>query len=201
MFWMQALRLAEVHHISIRGLVDVIKSFNSKTQTLRRRNRDRCKTILLALFSKRGSMRDFCEHMSVVAKTGNMDKLLDVIRKRLSIPGMRFNIVPCSRSVRRTTATLVRNFVALCNPERTFSGFRLDLVACVRLAAHCRKLPIHNLGVDIWGDGVEIGGVEVTRMAFRLLRDDISAQSANAVFCFAGKINLIVFFNAFGNSR
>ena len=33
----------------------------------------------------------------------------------------------------------------------------------------------------------EFGGVEVTRLAFRLLDVNISVQSASSVFCFAGK--------------
>ena len=41
------------------------------------------------------------------------------------------------------------------------------------------------LQVDIWGDGVEIGGVEVTRLTIRLLCDAVSAQSSNAVLCVA----------------
>ena len=39
--------------------------------------------------------------------------------------------------------------------------------------------------VDIWGDGCEIGGVETTRIAFRILTDKIKCQSSDAVFCFA----------------
>ena len=38
--------------------------------------------------------------------------------------------------------------------------------------------------MDLWGDGVEIGGREVTRLTFRILCDAISAQSSEAVFCF-----------------
>ena len=44
---------------------------------------------------------------------------------------------------------------------------------------------ISDLRVDIWGDGCEIGGVETTRIAFRILTDKIKCQSSNAVFCFA----------------
>ena len=41
------------------------------------------------------------------------------------------------------------------------------------------------LQVDLWGDGAEIGGVEITRITIRLLCGAISAQSSEAVFCVA----------------
>ena len=37
--------------------------------------------------------------------------------------------------------------------------------------------------MDLWGDGAEIGGVEITRLTIRLLCDAVSAQSSEAVFC------------------
>ena len=37
--------------------------------------------------------------------------------------------------------------------------------------------------MDIWGDSCEIGVVEVTRLAFRLVDIDNSVQSTLRVFC------------------
>ena len=56
----------------------------------------------------------------------------------------------------------------------TFAGF---LAGMILILTRCM------LQVDIWGDGVEIGGVEVTRLTIRLLCDTVSAQSSEAVFC------------------
>ena len=94
----------------------------------------------------------------------------------------RKELVKCS------TASLVNPFLALCKPQKSFCGFRTDLVACIQLAVFLlfKTENINNVKVDIWGDGCAIGGTEVTRMAFRLLSEDISAQSATSVFCFAG---------------
>ena len=56
----------------------------------------------------------------------------------------------------------------------TFAGF---LAGMILILTRCM------LQVDIWGDGVEIGGVEVTRLTIRLFCDAVSAQSSEAVFC------------------
>ena len=75
----------------------------------------------------------------------------------------------------------------MCEPERTFSGFRCNLIKSVEIASYFLfgSNEIRDLRVDIWGDGCEIGGVETTRIAFRILTDKIKCQSSNAVFCFA----------------
>ena len=85
-------------------------------------------------------------------------------------------------------------FISLCEPERTASGFRLNLVKCVKTAYFLLsgKNDIAGTRVDIWGDGANIGATSVTRMCFRFLCDDdelstnfkLSAQSANAAMCF-----------------
>ena len=63
----------------------------------------------------------------------------------------------------------------------------MDVVRCVKLAAYAilQTTNISGLKVDIWGDGAAIGGTKVTRLAFRLICEEISVQSSDSVFCFA----------------
>ena len=45
---------------------------------------------------------------------------------------------------------------------------------------------LSGLQVDIWGDGVQIGKVDQTRLAFRVLGcTNLSAQSIQSVVCVA----------------
>ena len=85
------------------------------------------------------------------------------------------------------------HFTNFCRPKKTFSGFRSDLVSCVKAVAFfsLKTTELQGLRVDIRGHNCEIGGVEVTRLAFRLVDVDISVQSTCSVFCFAG--NSIIF--------
>ena len=66
-------------------------------------------------------------------KTGNMETLVNVIRAHLAVKGLQ--IVPSIRNIKTSTANLVHHFIAICQPERTYSGFRADIVASVRLIA------------------------------------------------------------------
>ena len=81
------------------------------------------------------------------------------------------------------------HFTNFCKPEKTFSGFRGDLVSCVKAVAFIslKSTELQGLRVDIRGDRCEIGGVEVTRLSFRLLDVNTSVQSTISLFCFAGK--------------
>lgn len=148
------------------------------------------KFILNYLFKKRISCDSFRDALVIAVKTTNMNGIINLIRSRLQIPGIGYNIVPSVRSIQRSCTLLLDKFLALFKCERTFSGFRLDLLSCVRFAAYLvlGKDDLSNIHVDIWGDGCEIGGIEVTRLTFRIICSEISAQSANAVFCFAGTL-------------
>jgi hypothetical protein len=146
--------------------------------------------ITKSLFRDRGTTRDFREAMALKRKTGNSEDIINVIRKRLHIPGVRGNIVPSNTTIYGSAASFKYYFVALLHPESTFSGFRVDLVAYVKLAAYLLlgRKDISGLAVDVWGDSCEIGGKEVTRFVFRILSElpgNLSSQSANAAFNFA----------------
>ena len=143
--------------------------------------------IVESLLETRGSTEDFRHHLSLVMKTGNTEDVINVIRRRLSIVALGYNLVPCIRLVKKSTAEIQSYITAMCEPERTFSGFRCNFIKCVEIASYFLfgSNEIRDLRVDIWGEGCEIGGVETTRIAFRILTDKIKCQSSNVVFCFA----------------
>ena len=144
------------------------------------------KILIDQLFENRGSTKEFSHILSLTAQTGNTEAVIQLIRSKLSVVGLGYNVVPCIRLIKKSTAVIQTYFVSLCQPERTFSGFRCDLIKCVELAAHLFGMyDLRGLRIDIWGDSCEIGGLETTRFAFRVLSSKISCQSSSSVFCFA----------------
>ena len=199
-FWRHVFWFARYRGIDIQGLLEFVKR-NAATHHRKSRKGfpNLTKILLFGLVSNRGSTRDFSDNLSIAMRTGNAEMIINVIRKHFATPGMQVNLVPSIRSIQRSTASFVHNFIALCKPERTHSGFRVDLVSSVKIAAFLllKTADVDGLRVDIWGDGCEIGGMEVTRLTFRLLcvtagPTGPSAQSSDAVFCFAGKFLLIM---------
>lgn len=193
-FWRQIFWFAAKNKINIQGLVDVVKRNGTVNNRQSRAGKPNLtKTLLLGLTINRGSTIAFCDRLALAMKTGNSDMLIDVIRTHLKMPGMP-NLVPCVRNIRESTASIVSIFIALCKPERTYSGFRLDLVTCIKITAYllfgmtCLK----GVRVDIWGDACVIGKIDITRIVFRLLVNGISAQSSDIVFCFAGKFTSLL---------
>ena len=52
-----------------------------------------------------------------------------------------------------------------------------------------------ELTIDLWGDGCEIGGVDHTRLCFRILHDfsdTITVQSSSMKMCFSGRFRLFL---------
>ena len=125
------------------------------------------KILIDRLFENRGSTKEFSDILSLTAQTGNTEAVIKLIRSKLSVVGLGYNVVPCIRLIKKSTAQIQTYFVSLCHPERTFSGFRCDLIKCVELAAYLLGMyDLCGLRIDIWGDGCEIGGLETTRFAF-----------------------------------
>ena len=189
-FWRQVIWCIRYKGISIRGLTGAA---HREAEQRKRRNGASKKQkniiggLIAGLFIDRGSCSDFRDALAIHTKTGNVNDVINLIRSRLSVPGLGFNLVPSIRTVVTSNAKFTQHFIKLCNPERTFSGFRVDVVRCVKLAAYAinQTTNISGLKVDIWGDGAAIGGTEVTRLAFRLICEEISVQSSDSVFCFA----------------
>ena len=145
------------------------------------------KKIVEDLFEKRGSTDEFRHHLSLVTKTGNTEDIIKVIRTRLSIVGLGYNLVPCIRLVKKSSSEIQTYSTSMCEPERTFAGFRCNLIKCVDTVSYFLfgTKELNGQRVDIWGDGCEIGGVETPRIALWILTDKIKCQSSDAVFCFA----------------
>ena len=81
----------------------------------------------------------------------------------------------------------MESFISVCKPETTYSGIRRDLVSCVKFVAWIRyeRAKTSELKMDLWGDGCEIGGVDHTRLCFRILQDfsdKMTAQSSSIKF-------------------
>ena len=106
--------------------------------------------------------------------------------------------MPSYRAVQRYQNQILENFISVCKPEPTFSGFRCDLVSCVKFAAWILygRREISGLNIDLWGDGFEIGGNDRTRMCFRILQafsEKITAQSSSTTCCFRCKLATFFF--------
>ena len=134
-FWQQVFKFVRENKVSLDGLVKFLQDrAKARRRQARRGSTNIMKVLLDGLLTKRGTLRDFCDDLAIAIKTGNMDSLIRVVRDRLEIAGVR-HVMPSVRSVKNSTATLISNFISICSPEKTFSGFKVDLVAAVKLAA------------------------------------------------------------------
>jgi hypothetical protein len=199
LFWRQVMWFIRKKGINIKALFDVFLDEATERQNREgstKKKRNNTKILVQRLFVNRGSTDNFKDHLAIALKTENVTTIINLIRSRLKLRSLGYNLVPSIREIQRSSAQIFKYFGAICKPERTFSGFRLDLVICVKFAAYLllNKTDLTDVEIDIWGDGCEIGGVEVTRLVFRLLNvagntdaeQKFSAQSSKAVFCFAG---------------
>ena len=125
-FWRQVIWCIRYKGISIRGLTEAA---HREAEQRKRRNGGSKKQkniiggLIAGLFKDRGSCSDFRDALAVHTKTGNVNDVINLIRSRLSVPGLGFNLVPSIRTVVTSNAKFTQHFIKLCNPERTFSGF------------------------------------------------------------------------------
>ena len=144
--------------------------------------------LFTGLLEDRGSSECFRYELSIKMKTGNMEDILNANRQSLVSVGLGGgSLVPSFRHIKRATSVIMKLFVTICEPERTYSGFRVNLLRAVTFASLVllQKTKLEGLKIDIWGNCCKIGGVEVTRLTFRILNTTVSSQSSKAVFCFA----------------
>ena len=134
-FWRQVFKFAIKNKVSLHGLVKFLQGrAKARRRQARRGSTNIMKILLDGLLAERGTLREFCDDLAIFMRTGNVEAFIGIIRDRLAIPGVR-HIMPSLRSIKISTAQLTRNFIAICSPEMTFSGFKVDLVAAVKLAA------------------------------------------------------------------
>lgn len=176
----------------------IIEDAETRKQSGRKRKTETnyVKLLIDSLFNQRGSYQELLEDICLSAKTGTWVDVLTSIRKRLNITGLGpRGLLPAPCAVSQMNVQFISKFIEVCKPRATYSGFRIGLVNAVSLVIflYQGKSDIEGARVDIWGDGVEIGKVDITRMVFRVLNleADFSSQSSSAAFTFAvfrGKI-------------
>ena len=190
-YWKYVLLHARRNKVSFDSLIDVILQYSKSKQP------EYLKSVIKKLFPNLQSREAITSNIAISLKSGKAEDLLFTISSNLKIneKGKLQNIVPSYRAVQRYQSRIMENFISVCKPEATFSGFRCDLVSCVKFAAWILygRETILGLNIDLWGDGCEIGGNDHTRMCFRILQDfseKITAQSSSITFCFSGKLSV-----------
>ena len=134
-FWQQVFKFVKENNVSLHGLVMFLQDrAKARRRQARRGSTNIIKVLLEGLLTERGTLRDFCDDLAIATRTGTMDSLITVIRDRLAVAGVR-HVLPSVRSIQISTAQLIRNFIAIFTPERTYSGFKVDLVTAVKVAA------------------------------------------------------------------
>ena len=192
-YWKFVLRHEKRNKVDIEALIDVILHFS------RRKQPEYLKSVIKKIFPNFQSRETIISNVAVSLKSGKAEDLLFILSSNLKINklGKFQNLVPSYRDVQRYQSQIMENFISVCQPEDTFSGFRCDLVSCVKFAAWIlyEREEISELNMDLWGDGCEIGGIDHTRLCFRFLQDfsdKITAQSSSITFCFSGKLWLFL---------
>ena len=189
LFWRNVLDFSMKHRIAFGKLIkEIIRRSDTRRKTKEYHSPNFVKQIVEELFTSRGSLKDFAEQL--VTKRGSAPKVVQFIRQRLAISGTRENIIPSLSAQQPAKDMLKRWFIRLLSPTPSRSGYRVDLVSAVQLAVFLRldTLDLTDVGIDIWGDGCEIGGRDETRICFRIISPEIqglSPQSPDAVFSFA----------------
>ena len=165
-FWTKVLNFARVHGLPIHGLpiATILKEQHQKRSTWRKRSAsgNHIRDLFTGLLEDRGSPECFRYELSIKMKTSNMEDILNAIRQRLVPVGLGGgSLVPSIRHIKRATRLIMKLFVTICEPERTYSGFRVSLLKAVTFASLVllQKTNLVGLTIDVWGDGCEIGGL------------------------------------------
>ena len=140
------------------------------------------KNLIDRLFENRGSTKEFSHILSLTAQTGNTEAVMKLIRSKLSVDGLGYNVVPCIRLIKKSTAEIQTYFVSLCHPERTFSGFRCDLCGVFSGSDAMIYLVCELIsGATV----VKLEAWKQLVLPFECYQKKNSCQSSSSVFCFA----------------
>ncbi len=188
-FWRDILSFADKHRISISVLIKVILEAakrRQKNRKKRRSQRNHLKQAVEALYSLQQQRHQYREALCLTATTGSWENVLFLLSSYFKLPTVNC-IIPSSRTLRRVKVNSHSYFSSLLRPAKTYSGYRISLGRAVKVAAFMLwgQTDVNHMSVDIWGDGVEIGKIDMTRLAFRFLGQNISCQSDKSVFTFA----------------
>ena len=111
------------------------------------------------------------------------------IRQMLTLDGTMLTMLPSREKMAKMSKRVNADFIAIFNPRRTPTGYRVDLVRVVRFMVRVlhNKNDLEGVEVDIYGDAMQKGKKNVTRLLVRILtavNADSKAQSSSYMFCF-----------------
>lgn len=123
LYWRDVLKFAKKNNLGIAELSKhVIEHEQRRKITNYRRGNNQIKPFIHSIFLARGSTTMFRQALALELKTGNIESVMDLIRKRLNIPGLGESIVPGSRKIRDELQRVTSNSFAILNPEPTYTG-------------------------------------------------------------------------------
>ena len=137
-FWTKVLKFARMHGISIQVSARILKEQHQKRIARRKRSAsgNHIRFLFTGLLMDRGSSECFRYELSIKMKTVNIEDILKAIRQTLvSVCLGGGSLVPSIRHIKRATRLIMKLFVTICEPERTYSGFRVDLLKTVTSAS------------------------------------------------------------------
>lgn len=179
--------------LSDKGLTTGIIAFRKKVGKTGRQN-----LVLKSLFNgffaafvankETNLSRLFFQHTC-----GTTASLLVAIRQMMFMDGTSLTMLPTRDALRKMTTRAHDDFIRIFDPQRTPTGFRLDLIRSVKFllkVMHGQKIvDLKGVNVDVYGDAMSKGQKDVVRFVVRVwISDDPTqsdAQSASHTFCFA----------------
>ena len=171
-FWSDVLNQMNNRNLKIGSLIQHLKnkaSFTTKKKLVQRPNY--LKQIMKTLFNSRYTDQ-LKEHLYLIKKTGNVVELLGYLKTLFDLQGVRNDqLVPSVTTLNKLSKPLHCFYYNIFQPEKTYSCFRTNLITLVRISHYILTgiETLERVAVDLWGDGVEIGNSECTRMVFRFL--------------------------------
>ena len=152
-----------MHGIPNQGLATILKEQHQKRSAWRKRSAssNHIRDLFTGLLEDRSSSECFRYELSIKMKTGNMEDILNAIRQRVVSVGLGgSSLVTLIRHIKRATSLIMKLFVTRCEPERSSSGFLVNLLKAVTFASliFLQKTNLEGLKNYIWGDGCEMGG-------------------------------------------
>ena len=188
-FWMNCFKLISESDEALEQFVTCLSNFLFSQKASKKKNpivHSILKLLLPNLFGK--DREDILVDVQCLLTLSNPQDLLVRIRQLIKCPFIKSSILPSRLELGKANSRLNDDFRSILEPSRTPSGFRVSLVKFVKFVAKnlYKKTDISGLRVDIYGDSMSRGKLDVVRMAFRILDNGIETeQSSTHVFTFA----------------
>ena len=128
--------------------------------------------------------------------TGTVKSALTTIRQILTLEGTNATLLPSVKKMEKMAKVVTRDFIMLFNPKRSPTGFYVDLERTARFLLKnlygTNAASFKGVRFDFWGDAMQRGPHDVTRIGMRILTDNeddkenpSNAQSSSYMFCVA----------------